>query len=71
MLLASGQEEAHFLSLIGAAEKQSEHPLAEAIVQGIEERGIELGHVQFLRQFQAMVYRQLWQGKVLSLVHGN
>ncbi len=48
VLLDSEQEEARFLSLIGgAAEKQSEHPLAEAIVQGIEKRGIALGEVQF------------------------
>lgn len=45
--LASGQEEAKFLSLIGAAEKQSEHPLAQAIVEGIQDKGIELGEVQF------------------------
>ncbi|CEG21391.1 Copper-exporting P-type ATPase A [Planococcus massiliensis] len=47
VLLADGQKEEKFLSLIGAAEKQSEHPLAQAIVQGIQEKGIELGHVQY------------------------
>ena len=47
VLVAEDQDEEKFLSLIGAAEKQSEHPLAEAIVQGIQEKGIELGHVQF------------------------
>ncbi|MBP2242825.1 Cu+-exporting ATPase [Cytobacillus eiseniae] len=47
VLLAMGQDEENFLSLIGAAEKQSEHPLAQAIVQGIEDKGIELGHTQF------------------------
>ncbi|WP_042458314.1 heavy metal translocating P-type ATPase [Neobacillus dielmonensis] len=31
-----------FLSLVGSAEKQSEHPLAQAIVQGIKEKGITL-----------------------------
>ena len=29
-----------FLSLVGSAEKQSEHPLAQAIVEGIKEKGI-------------------------------
>ncbi|MCU6711525.1 heavy metal translocating P-type ATPase [Paenibacillus sp. J5C_2022] len=47
VVLADGQEEEKFLSLIGAAEKQSEHPLAEAIVQGIQEKGIELANVQY------------------------
>ncbi|MGI2326759.1 heavy metal translocating P-type ATPase [Planococcus sp. YIM B11945] len=47
VLLANGQDETKFLALIGAAEKQSEHPLAEAIVQGIREKGVELGNVQY------------------------
>ncbi|WP_394239371.1 heavy metal translocating P-type ATPase [Niallia oryzisoli] len=37
--------EAEFLSLVGSAEKQSEHPLAQAIVAGIKERSIELSEV--------------------------
>ncbi|TWT27307.1 heavy metal translocating P-type ATPase [Planomicrobium sp. CPCC 101110] len=47
ILPADGQDEEKLLSLMGAAEKQSEHPLAQAIVQGIQEKGIELGKVQF------------------------
>jgi len=35
-------DETAFLRLVGAAEKPSEHPLAEAIVSGIVARGIEL-----------------------------
>lgn len=46
VIVVNGDEE-KFLSLIGAAEKQSEHPLAEAIVAGIVDRGIELEDVQF------------------------
>lgn len=41
------EDEEKVLALVGAAEKQSEHPLAQAIVAGIEERHITLGHVQF------------------------
>ncbi|WP_079524081.1 heavy metal translocating P-type ATPase [Solibacillus isronensis] len=47
VLVADGHDEEKFLSLIGAAEKQSEHPLAQAIVQGIQEKGIDLGNIQF------------------------
>ncbi len=46
VFVAPSFTETTFLSLIGAAEKQSEHPLAEAIVHGIEEKGIALGNVE-------------------------
>ncbi len=39
-------DEELFLRLVGSAEKSSEHPLAEAIVAGIEARGIQLPAVE-------------------------
>lgn len=39
------RNEEEFLSLVGSAEKQSEHPLAQAIVDGIKERSIHLKDV--------------------------
>lgn len=47
VILSDGQEMEKVLSLVGSAEKQSEHPLAEAIVQGIQDKGIDLSDVQY------------------------
>lgn len=46
VIVANGMEEEEFLSLIASAEKQSEHPLAQAIVQGIQARKIALSDVE-------------------------
>lgn len=51
VIVADGVNEEEFLSLVGTAEKQSEHPLAEAIVKGIQNRGILLDTVQ---EFEAI-----------------
>ncbi len=49
--VVEGISERLLLSFIGSVEKQSEHPLAEAIVRGIAERKIELRDV---RDFEAI-----------------
>ncbi|KWW21260.1 ATPase P [Peribacillus simplex] len=51
VIVANGMEEEEFLSLIASAEKQSEHPLAQAIVQGIQARKIALSDVE---EFEAI-----------------
>ena len=47
-----GRSEDDLLRLVAPAEKSSEHPLAEAIVAGARERGIEVGDAM---QFEAIV----------------
>ncbi|WP_409294885.1 heavy metal translocating P-type ATPase [Peribacillus sp. SCS-26] len=42
ILVQDKYKEEEFLSWVGAIEEQSEHPLAKAIVRGIQERGIGL-----------------------------
>ncbi|HZH59209.1 MAG TPA: heavy metal translocating P-type ATPase [Metabacillus sp.] len=51
VLVEEGFDENHFLQLVGSAEKQSEHPLAQAIVAGIKNRNIELYDVE---EFEAI-----------------
>ncbi|MFE8703093.1 heavy metal translocating P-type ATPase [Cytobacillus sp. FJAT-54145] len=51
VMVEDSVDEENFLMLVGTAEKQSEHPLAEAIVAGIKEKGIELTDVS---EFEAI-----------------
>lgn len=59
--------EAEFLALVGSAEKQSEHPLAEAIVSGIKEKGITLRDVQSFEAIPGFGIKASIEGKELLI----
>ncbi|MFS0728403.1 heavy metal translocating P-type ATPase [Paenibacillus sp. 1P07SE] len=62
-VLAAGIEEADLMRLVGSAEKSSEHPLAEAIVEGIKERGIELPEPSEFEAIPGYGIRAVVEGK--------
>ena len=57
--------EEEFLSLVASAEKQSEHPLAQAIVQGINEKGIPLKNVTEFEAIPGFGIKAMVDGKEL------
>jgi P-type Cu+ transporter len=65
VLIENGMKEELFLSLIGAAEKQSEHPLAQSIVQGIQARSISLAQVEEFEAIPGYGVRAVVDQKVL------
>lgn len=65
-VLAEG-DEAEFLRLVGAAEKNSEHPLAEAIVAGIREKGVELPATEAFEAIPGYGIKAVVEGKELMI----
>ncbi len=63
----SGFDEAELLKAAASIEKASEHPLAEAIVQGAAERGVEPGEVDDFEAITGMGVRGQVQGRTLLL----
>ncbi len=63
VLLTSNQNETELLQLIGTAEKQSEHPLAEAIVAGIKEKGIDLKETESFEAIPGFGIKAVIEGK--------
>jgi P-type Cu+ transporter len=56
-------DEGEFLSLVGSAEKQSEHPLAQAIVEGINEKNIQLKEVAEFEAIPGYGIKSIIEGK--------
>jgi len=65
--VAATFEEVDFLVLVGSAEKQSEHPLAEAMVAGIKEKGITLKDVQSFEAIPGFGIKASIEGKELLI----
>lgn len=65
-VLTDGNE-TEFLRLVGAAEKNSEHPLAEAIVTGIQERKIELPGTESFEAIPGFGIKAEIEGKQLLI----
>ncbi|WP_145949414.1 heavy metal translocating P-type ATPase [Paenibacillus sp. Y412MC10] len=60
-------DEGDFLRFVGAAEKNSEHPLAEAIVTGIQERNISLPGTEAFEAIPGYGIQAVVEGKELLI----
>lgn len=62
-ILPEAIDETTFLTLVGSAEKKSEHPLAEAITKGAEEKGAKLNKVDEFESIPGHGIRAVVQGR--------
>lgn len=67
VIVADGFEEKEILKLVGAAEKNSEHPLAEAIVEGIKEKGIDILSSETFEAIPGFGIESVVEGKQLLI----
>ena len=67
VIIAEGQSEVELLSLVGAAEAASEHPLAGAIVTGIGERGIHVPEAERFENVPGYGIKAVVQGHELLI----
>lgn len=67
VIVADGFEEKEILKLVGAAEKNSEHPLAEAIVEGIKEKGIDIPSSETFEAIPGFGIESVVEGKKLLI----
>ncbi|MBX9971417.1 heavy metal translocating P-type ATPase [Cytobacillus firmus] len=67
VILSNGFEEKEFLKLVGSAERNSEHPLAEAIVEGIKEKGIEIGSSEHFEAIPGFGIESIVESKSLLI----
>ncbi|RWS44198.1 cadmium-translocating P-type ATPase [Bacillus mycoides] len=67
VIVVDGFDEKEILKLVGAAEKNSEHPLAEAIVEGIKEKGIDIPSSETFEAIPGFGIESVVEGKQLLI----
>ncbi|AUD21883.1 heavy metal translocating P-type ATPase [Bacillus cereus group sp. BC251] len=67
VIVADGFNEEELLRLVGAAEKNSEHPLAEAIVEGIKEKKIDIPSSETFEAIPGFGIESVVEGKQLLI----
>ncbi|MBM7703474.1 heavy metal translocating P-type ATPase [Metabacillus iocasae] len=67
VIVTSPYEEQELLTFVGAAERNSEHPLAEAIVEGVKARGISLSESQTFEAIPGYGLQAEVEGKVILI----
>ncbi|EJR66722.1 heavy metal translocating P-type ATPase [Bacillus cereus VD115] len=67
IIVADGFYEEEILRLVGAAEKNSEHPLAEAIVEGIKEKRIDIPSSETFEAIPGFGIESIVEGKQLLI----
>ncbi|PFY18977.1 copper-translocating P-type ATPase [Bacillus toyonensis] len=67
IIVADGFHEEEILRLVGAAEKNSEHPLAEAIVEGIKEKKIDIPSSETFEAIPGFGIESIVEGKQLLI----
>ncbi|PEA80020.1 copper-translocating P-type ATPase [Bacillus wiedmannii] len=67
IIVADGFHEEEILRLVGAAEKNSEHPLAEAIVEGIKEKQIDIPSSESFEAIPGFGIESVIEGKQLLI----
>ncbi|ASZ16716.1 copper-translocating P-type ATPase [Bacillus cereus] len=67
VIVADGFREEEMLRLVGAAEKNSEHPLAEAIVEGIKEKKIDIPSSETFEAIPGFGIESVVEGKQLLI----
>lgn len=67
VIVLAGEDEAAILTLAAALEKGSEHPLAEAIVEGAKERGVTAGDTEGFESVTGKGVRGRVNGREVAL----